>query len=87
MKELILKRSYKAIVLHVFLCVILVLLENLIFTAFGGLSGIAQTSAMIKDTDLSMKKYIFWKMVLCIITGILSVLLMQLVPINSACQM
>lgn len=33
----ILKRSYKAIVLHVFLCLILVLLENLIFTAFGGL--------------------------------------------------
>ena len=36
----------------------------MIFTAFGGLSGIAQTSAMIKDTNL-----------------------MQLVPINSACQM
>jgi len=59
----------------------------MIFTAFGGLSGIAQTSAMIKDTDLSMKKYVFWKLVLCIITGILSVVITQLVPINSACQM
>jgi len=59
----------------------------MIFTAFGGLSGVAQTSAMIKDTDLSMKKYVFWKLVLCIITGILSAVIMQLVPINSACQM
>ena len=54
----------------------------MIFTAFGGLSGIAQTSAMIKDTGLSMKKYIFWKLVLCIITGILSLLIIQAVPIN-----
>jgi len=59
----------------------------MIFTAFGGLSGIAQTSAMIKDTGLSMKKYIGWKLVLCIIAGILALLLMQAVPINSACQM
>ena len=57
------------------------------FTAFGGLSGIAQTSAMIKGTNLSMKKYIFWKLILCIITGILAFLLIQAVPINSACQM
>lgn len=59
----------------------------MIFTAFGGLSGVAQTSAMIKGTGLSMKKYVLWKLVLCIITGILSILVMQLVPINSACQM
>ena len=57
------------------------------FTAFGGLSGIAQTSAMIKGTNLSIKKYIFWKLILCIITGILTFLLIQAVPINSACQM
>lgn len=57
------------------------------FTAFGGLSGIAQTSAMIKGTNLSMKKYIFWKLILCIITGILAFLLIQAVPINLACQM
>lgn len=59
----------------------------MVFTAFGGLSGIAQTSAMIKDTGLSMKKYIGTKLILCIITGILAHLLMQCVPINSACQM
>ena len=59
----------------------------MIFTAFGGLSGVAQTSAMIKGTGLSMKKYVLWKLVLCIITGILSVVIMQLVPINPTCQM
>lgn len=59
----------------------------MIFTAFGGLSGVAQTSAMIKGTGLSMKKYVLWKLVLGIITGILGFLLMQVVPINSACQM
>jgi len=59
----------------------------MIFTAFGGISGIAQTSAMIKDTGLSIKKYVFWKLVLCITTGILSILLLKVIPINSACQM
>lgn len=59
----------------------------MIFTAFGGLSGVAQTSAMVKGTGLSMKKYVLWKLVLCTITGILSILVMQMVPINSACQM
>ena len=33
----VLKKSYRAIILNVFLCVILVILESLIFTAFGGL--------------------------------------------------
>ena len=51
----------------------------MIFTAFGGLSGIAQTSAMIKDTGLSMKKYLYWKLVLCIITGILAFIVIQYV--------
>lgn len=57
------------------------------FTAFGGLSGVAQTSAMIKGTGLSMKKYVLWKLVLCIITGILSIIVMQLVPINPTNQL
>lgn len=59
----------------------------MIFTAFGGLSGVAQTSAMIKGTGLSMKKYVLWKLVLCIITGILSIIVMQLVPINPTNQL
>ena len=59
----------------------------MMFTAFGGLSGVAQTSAMIKGTGLSMKKYVCLKLVLCIITGILSMLVMQMVPINPASQL
>ena len=58
----------------------------MMFTAFGGLSGVAQTSAMIKGTGLSMKKYVMWKLVLCIITGILSIIVMQLFPINPISQ-
>ncbi len=34
------------------------------FTAFGGLSGIAQTSSMIKDTGLSLKNYCVLKLLL-----------------------
>ena len=34
------------------------------FTAFGGLSGIAQTSSMIKDTELSLKNYCVLKLIL-----------------------
>lgn len=42
-----------------------------IFTAFGGLSGIAQTSSMIKDTDLSIKYYISHKLLFaCVSTAI-----------------
>ncbi len=52
---------------------------SMIFTAFGGLSGVAQTSAMIKGTGLSMKKYVYWKLVLCIITGILAFIVIQYV--------
>lgn len=59
----------------------------MMFTAFGGLSGVAQTSAMIKGTGLSMKKYVCLKLVLCIIAGILSMLVMQMVPINPASQL
>lgn len=36
----------------------------MVFTAFGGLSGIAQTSSMVKETGLSMKKYCCVKLVL-----------------------
>ena len=50
----------------------------MIYTAFGGLCGLAQTSAMVKDTSLSMKKYIFWKIILCIVTGILAYSIMYL---------
>lgn len=42
------------------------------FTAFGGLSGIAQTSSMTKDTGLSLKKYILWKVFLTAISTLLA---------------
>lgn len=45
------------------------------FTAFGGLSGIAQTSSMIKGTGLSMKKYCGLKVLLTAITFLLACLL------------
>ena len=53
----------------------------MIFTAFGGLSGIAQTSAMIKDTGLSIKRYCFIKAVLTIITGLLAVIIILINPV------
>ena len=53
----------------------------MIFTAFGGLSGIAQTSAMIKDTGLSIKRYCFIKAVLAIITGLLAAIIILINPV------
>lgn len=42
------------------------------FTAFGGLSGIAQTSSMIKDTGLSLKKYSITKIILTAISALMA---------------
>lgn len=42
------------------------------FTAFGGLSGIAQTSSMIKDTGLSLKRYCILKAVLALCSCLLA---------------
>ena len=42
-------------------------------TAFGGLSGIAQTSSMVKGTSLSMKKYCLVKLLLTFCTFLLAV--------------
>lgn len=53
----------------------------MIFTAFGGISGIAQTSAMIKDTGLSIKKYCFWKVILSVITGVLAAAVILINPV------
>ena len=44
------------------------------FTAFGGFSGIAQTSSMIKDTPLSLKKYLFQKVLLAILSSLLALI-------------
>ena len=41
--------------------------------AFGGLSGIAQTSSMVKGTSLSMKKYCLVKLFLTLCTFLLAV--------------
>ncbi len=53
----------------------------MIFTAFGGLSGISQTSAMIKDTGLSIKRYCFIKAVLAIISGLLAATIILINPV------
>ncbi len=45
-----------------------------VFTAFGGLSGIAQTSSMVGDTVLSMKSYIRDKFIFSLGTLILSLI-------------
>lgn len=42
------------------------------FTAFGGLSGIAQTSSMVKGTSLSMKRYLLLKLVLTAVSTLLA---------------
>ena len=42
-------------------------------TAFGGLSGIAQTSSMVQGTSLSMKKYCLVKLFLTLCTFLLAV--------------
>lgn len=42
------------------------------FTAFGGLSGIAQTSSMIKDTGLSLKKYCLQKVLFALCSALLA---------------
>lgn len=42
------------------------------FTAFGGLSGIAQTSSMIKGTGLSMKRYCGLKLLLTAVSAALT---------------
>ena len=49
------------------------------FTAFGGISGLAQTSSMVKDTKLSMKKYICFKLLLTIISATLAFVLTLLI--------
>lgn len=45
-------------------------LAVLLFLPFGGLSCIAQTYSMIKDTGLSILPYCFHKLVLCLLTGL-----------------
>ncbi len=44
------------------------------FTAFGGLSGIAQTSSMVRDTGLSMRRYCLLKGIFTLISAALAVL-------------
>lgn len=45
------------------------------FTAFGGLSGIAQTSSMIRDTGLSMRRYCLLKCVFTLFSVLFAVLI------------
>lgn len=47
------------------------------YTAFGGLSGLAQTASMVKDTHFSLKPYILTKSAGTVITFLLALLLVQ----------
>lgn len=42
---------------------------------FGGLSGIAQTSGMISDTDLSLKQYVLFRIICSVVVFIISYLI------------
>lgn len=53
------------------------------FTAFGGLSGIAQTSSMIKDTKLSLRAYCQLKIWLMLCSGILAWFVTFCIPISA----
>lgn len=48
------------------------------FTAFGGLSGLAQTSSMIAETSLSMKRYTCIKLILCLCSTLIACILYPL---------
>lgn len=49
-----------------------------VYTGFGGLSGIAQTSSMIRDTPLSIKHYCIAKLLLAACCGLLACLVSQI---------
>ena len=49
-----------------------------VYTDFGGLSGIAQTSSMIRDTPLSIKRYCIAKLLLAACCGLLACLVSQI---------
>lgn len=48
--------------------------------AWGGLSGIYQTGSVIKNTGLSIRHYLFWKLLHSIIAAALAVILLGLLP-------
>lgn len=52
------------------------------FTAFGGCSGIAQTTAMIQGTGLSIRPYILTKFLLCMGSSLLAYLICRLPAIS-----
>ena len=47
------------------------ILYAVICAAFGGVSTIAQTNTVLQKSGLSLKHYIFWKILNCIIAGII----------------
>lgn len=50
----------------------------MVFTAFGGLCGIAQTSSMIKGTSLSIRHYLCIRVLLAFCSGVLALLAIRL---------
>ena len=51
----------------------------MMFTAFGGLSGVAQTSSMIQESGLSLKPYLKEKMLFSAMSALLAILVVKIV--------
>ncbi len=52
------------------------------FTAFGGLSGLAQTSSMVADTNLPIRKYITIKLFVCLSSTLLALLFFRIILLH-----
>ncbi|MBS6644758.1 MAG: nucleoside recognition protein [Clostridiaceae bacterium] len=59
-------------------CAVLIIMS----VTFGGVSGIFQTKSVIKNAGLSIRHYIFWKLIHSILSCIIFLLLAQLVPVH-----
>ena len=59
-------------------CTVLIIMS----VTFGGISGIFQTKSVIKNAGLSIRHYIFWKLVHSFLSCIIFLLLVRLVPVH-----
>lgn len=59
-------------------CAVLIIMS----VTFGGISGIFQTKSVIKNAGLSIRHYIFWKLVHSFLSCIIFLLLARLVPVH-----
>lgn len=60
------------------ICAVLIIMS----VTFGGLSGIFQTKSVIKNAGLSIRHYIFWKLVHSLLSCFIFLLLARFVPVH-----